>query len=412
MKQTIVTALLLAALGCGQSAPVEQTPPENAVKFQAITGRADAWYSDGYPTLMWFNDTRNNVRDRSVNDSLIWLINQVPAGEWIKLTVYSLDDYAIASALSNKANQGVGVQVLGGRNFNWDANPATRLLRDNPRVARYNCNHVAGAGSCLGDNIMHAKVALFSRLWDGANSWPAVTWVSTANYDDWSNTRFNSAVAVYGDTTLFWGTGGMVKWFDQMVEQANPSSMNPYAYWNGSGYDYFDSGLPRGYAMSGRATLFASPEQGNDLLARRLNEVANLSGQCAIRVLHANISDERSAVTNRLKDLKNFYSCDIAVIVNGIEANALQTLKSAGICVRHNPYVHDKTILVTARWADRGNSYFSRVFTGSHNLQHPANYKNDEVFLRLEPNGNNAVWNAFWAHFEDVWHDPRTGGCL
>jgi phosphatidylserine/phosphatidylglycerophosphate/cardiolipin synthase-like enzyme len=64
--------------------------------------------------------------------------------------------------------------------------------------------------------------------------------------------------------------------------------------------------------------------------------------------------------------------------------------------------VHSKVVVLAAEF---GEQFHHRVYTGSHNWTHSANYDNDEVFVRMaaETETSHPLYDAFHGHFNDAY---------
>jgi phosphatidylserine/phosphatidylglycerophosphate/cardiolipin synthase-like enzyme len=93
---------------------------------------------------------------------------------------------------------------------------------------------------------------------------------------------------------------------------------------------------------------------------------------------------------------------EVWVVGSSIQPTSLSKLKKAGIPVRKNE-VHDKTILVHAKFAGSADNRHL-VFTGSHNWTYSANYRNDELFVRLE---SEDLYKSYYAHFNDAYNTGK-----
>ena len=111
--------------------------------------------------------------------------------------------------------------------------------------------------------------------------------------------------------------------------------------------------------------------------------------------------DSRPKLIDLLVSLKKG-GCKVWVVGKSIQPKALARLKGAGISVRKND-VHDKNVIVHARFAgSKENRHL--VFTGSHNWTYSANYRNDELFVRVE---SQALYAAYYGHFNDAYNTGK-----
>lgn len=103
------------------------------------------------------------------------------------------------------------------------------------------------------------------------------------------------------------------------------------------------------------------------------------------------ILDARPEIVDQLVKLKQG-GCALQVVVGSIEAKSLAKFKQAGVVVRTNK-VHDKLVIVHARFAGSPAARYL-VFTGSHDWTYSANYRNDELFVRIESHPFHGLYNA------------------
>ncbi len=216
-----------------------------------------------------------------------------------------------------------------------------------------------------------------------------VVWFGSANmtYATGAQT-FNNTITIYGDVDLF---NQFNTYFGQLFNQ------NHY-----SGNNFYDADTGRGYFVTPTARVYASPDQDGDLVYNRLNDIG-ADATCRVRVAQAMIHDARPALVDLLVRLKKG-GCGVWVVGSSIDAGSLSKLKGAGIGVRQHD-VHDKYILVDAKFAGSADNR-SIIFTGSHNWTYSANYRNDELFVRVESEG---LYTPYYNHFNDAYN---TGAAL
>jgi len=112
----------------------------------------------------------------------------------------------------------------------------------------------------------------------------------------------------------------------------------------------------------------------------------------------AMIHDSRPELVDLLVSLKQG-GCGVWVVGSSIQPTSLSRLKSAGIGVRQHS-VHDKTIVAFAKFAGSADNRYL-IFTGSHNWTYSANYRNDELFVRLE---SSVFYTSYYNHFNDAYN--------
>jgi len=345
----------------------------------------------GYPVWVHFtNPPAHGGDDRTILNEAIRLINDTPSGGKIRAAIHSLTANGVYTALINAKNRGVTVQVVedGSDEFEEDTSP--RQLHSALGSNHVFCGDRKAGGNygCIttdSSGIMHTKLYTFSQTKDPNGVLRSnVVWFGSANmtYATGSQT-FNNTVTIYGDAEQF---NQFNTYFNQLFAQKHYSSNN-----------FYDASVPRGY-WTGTARVYASPDQDGDLVYNRLNDIV-ANADCRVRVAQASIHDSRPELVDLLVRLENG-GCKVWVVANKVESTSLGKFKSAGISVRKHD-VHDKFILVYSRFADSTDNR-SLVFTGSHNWTYSANYRNDEIFVRLE---SEALYSAYYDHFNDAYNN-------
>jgi phosphatidylserine/phosphatidylglycerophosphate/cardiolipin synthase-like enzyme len=345
----------------------------------------------GYPVWAHFtNPPAFAGDDRTILNEAIRLINDTPAGGRIRAAIHSLTANGVYTALINAKNRGVTVQVVEDGSDEFEADTSPRDLH-----AALGANHVFCGNRVQGGNygcittdpsgIMHTKFYTFSQTKDPNGVLRSnVVWFGSANmtYASGSQT-FNNTLTIYGDLDLF---NNFNTYFSQLFNQ--------YHY---AGNNFYDASVPRGYWTTATARVYASPDQDGDLVYNRLNDIV-ADSTCRVRVAQAMIHDSRGALVDLLVRLKQG-GCGVWVVGSSIEATSLNKLKSAGIGVRKHS-VHDKFILVYARFAGSVDNRYL-IFTGSHNWTYSANYRNDEIFVRVE---SPDFYTPYYNHFNDAYN--------
>ncbi|HET6740839.1 MAG TPA: phospholipase D-like domain-containing protein [Kribbella sp.] len=369
----------------------------------AYAGQAPVTVTIGSSQVdLTFNDpVDHNGQDITQLNKMIALFNGAPAGSEIRIALYSITANIVYDAIKAAVDRGVHVYVVhnGEDKNSTDDSPAAlaALLGANHHWCDHGSSTLAYGGGCLsnsGTGLMHAKYMLFSQTKDAtgaAKSW--VTWFGSPNMTYASGANlFNNSFTIYGDKTLYDNFYNQ-QWLPQWQEKT-------YA-----GNDFYDAATPRGYfgSAASHVQVYSSPEQNTDLVANRLGYI-DADADCRIRVMEASINDTRSAVVDKLISLHDA-GCKVWVDVGAIQSASLSKLKSAGIGVHQSP-VHDKTIIVSARYAGSA-AVRPLVFTGSHNLTASALRYNDELLVKVED--SQPMYDAFYTHFNDAYN---TGAAL
>lgn len=369
----------------------------------AYAGQAPVTVTIGSSQVdLTFNDpVDHNGQDITQLNKMIALFNGAPAGSEIRIALYSISANIVYDAIKAAVDRGVHVYVVhnGEDKNSTDDSPAAlaALLGPNHHWCDHGSSSLAYGGGCLSNSntgLMHAKYMLFSQTKDAtgaAKSW--VTWFGSPNMTYASGANlFNNSFTIYGDKTLYDNFYNQ-QWLPQWQEKT-------YA-----GNDFYDAAAPRGYfgSAASHVQVYSSPEQNTDLVANRLGYI-DADADCRIRVMEASINDTRSAVVDKLVALHSG-GCKVWVDVGAIQSASLSKLRSAGIPVHKSP-VHDKTIIVSARYAGSA-AVRPLVFTGSHNLTASALRYNDELLVKVED--SQPMYDAFYTHFNDAYN---TGSAL
>lgn len=411
---TVGAGALLAVGACGEGvttagekpgAVAPGGPPSRVVAVSTVgTVRLEAHFTDL---------SGGATQDMSILNHLIYLVDSAPAGAIIRAAIHNVSANVVQQAFQRAKDRGVTVYVVhsghqypGSPGDDADTSPEDlQRYLDGGAGTRFRwCTSggtLAGAGydGCISRDpsaLMHSKLVLISRTRDtGGTVRDNVVWLGSANmtYATGANS-YNNTVTVYGDRSFY----------DGFVGEYWTRLWNRTAF---TGNDYYDSSSGRGYFGGSVANLqvYASPEQGTDLVYNRLTYV-DPDTACAIRVAEAMFTSGRTSVAELLVAKKR-QGCWVSVAVGSIDAEPLAVLRNAGIAVK-KINTHDKFILVKGRYA--GSADVRRlVFTGSHNLSHSANYINDELFVKLEDDTIYASFRYSWERMtedEDVYVSP------
>jgi len=323
------------------------------------------------------------------------LVTNAPAGSAIRCAIHKITRVAPADALVDARDRGVDVRVVVDGNVAESTREAVLRLRELGGAVRFCTGNPAGG--CVTTHVgnMHAKFLIVGETTDpnGAER-RNVSWFGSPNMTAHTGMQtFNNTVTVYEDAVLH---AGFARYFDELWNQNHyPSN------------DFYEPAARRGYYRGATGTIFASPAQNIDLVRARLNDVRP-GPSCRIRVAQARFTDGRRALADLLARHKR-KGCRVWVTVGRTSAGGGQigtavhrTLTDAGIPIRAQR-IHDKLVVVAAEYRQ---GFQHRVYTGSHNWTHAANYDNDEIFVRMatESADSHPLYDAFRAHFIDA-HD-------
>ncbi len=351
-------------------------------------GQPDTQAIAGYPAWVHFANPLAGGSDPTILDEVVRLIDNTPDDGTIRAAIHSLTVNTIATALIDARARGVKVLVAEDGSDAFDGDPSPLALQGALGADHVFCgDKVEGKnyGCITGDpsGRMHTKLYTFSQTRDPDGVLrDDVVWFGSANMTQATGTKtFNNALTIYGDVALY---DGFNTYFGQLFAQEH------YA-----GNDFFDADLGRGYLATDTAHVYASPDQDGDLVQNRLDEI-DAGDDCELRVAQSKILDARPEIVDRLIKLEQG-GCAVKVVAGSIEAKSLAKFKQAGVVVRTNK-VHDKLVIVQARLAGSPAVRYL-VFTGSHDWTYSANYRNDELFVRVE---SQSFHGAYVAHFNDA----------
>lgn len=332
--------------------------------------------------------------DATILNEFERLVREAPATSAIRCAVHSISHLEPAVALVDARDRGVDVRVVADGDVAVSTAEGARRLRDLGRAVRF-CTGNRGGG-CVTTNVgnMHAKFLTLGETTDPDGAARRdISWFGSANLTNPSGTKsFNNAITVYEDRAL---RAGFDAYFDELWNQNHyPSN------------DFYSAAAGRGYYRGATATIFASPEANTDLVYSRLNDLTP-GPSCSIRVAQSQFTDGRTRLADLLVAHKR-NGCHVWVAVGlradgrpAIGATVRARLARAGIPIRtHN--VHSKVVVLAAAF---GADFQYRVYTGSHNWTHSANYDNDEVFVRMaaETETSHPLYDAFHWHFNDAY---------
>ena len=348
----------------------------------------------GYPAWFFFTRPDRPCRgdagsgtDMNAIDELTRLIGTVPAGGRIDGHIYSISVDAVGKALLDAQTRGVDVRMSMDGDVAVSTDTAKTSYLDKLTKKVY-CTH-SNNRSCIStadDAISHTKLFVFSTATapDGAVA-SNVVWFGSANQTYASGARlYNNTVTVYGEASLY---TQLRAYLDELYAQ------HRYA-------DYYDPDTGRGHLLAAAADVYASPEATTDLVVNRLDDVTP-DTSCRVRVMQASVRDSRLDVVSQLTRMKRA-GCQVWVVADTVEPDALAALHAAGISVRHMP-IHDKSFIVYGKF---GAAYQYRVYSGSHNLSGSAAHSYDEIFVKLAPEAGatHPIYDAYFTHFNDAYN--------
>ncbi len=349
--------------------------------------------------------------DPAILARLTQMIDDTPVGGEIRATIFRLTMEPVRDALVAASNRGTAVHVVhNGRDV---TNEVAASLARRPPIGLGDGHRWSGrpydpTGRCVDygavatgrNSDLHTKLFLFSETRDPCGvSRTDVSWWGSANLSTHSGMqKSNNAVAVYGDRVLY--DRFRTELWDLMWQGAHFD-----------GNDFYNGTAGRGTFMgsaAGRSKVFCSPEQDTDLWVGRLASVV-ADANTRVDIAHVRFTDSRVQVAQQLIRIQDG-GATVRVVV-GAEPDFLgpqvrSMLLDAGIALRTSN-IHDKLALVQSRY---GSSSRVRkiVFSGSHNLNHDANYVNDEILVKTF---NDDLYDDMRTrHFEHVWSAAQPVG--
>jgi hypothetical protein len=328
-------------------------------------------------------------KDRNAMAELIRLIRSVPSGGRIDGHIFNIALDKVGKELYNAQGRGVEVYISTDGQVARSQDVAKTVYLDQLEHIVY-CSGSNRACIATADRgISHTKLFAFSRATqpDGTVS-NDVVWFGSANQTFTSGTNmFNDTVTVYGAPGLY---GDLRHYLEDLYDQKRTD-------------DYYRWESGRGYVRRNPANVYISPESETDLVNHRLDDLTPSAG-CQVRVMQSMIKDNRLNVVNRLVKMKQG-GCDVRVVSNHPETEALKRMKAAGIPVRH-ARVHNKVFIIHGNF---GGTQKYRVYTGSHNIGIGSRYF-DEIFVKLAPEtgSDHPVYDAYMAHFADAYDDAES----
>lgn len=363
-------------------APAAATPIPGCIA-RATLGGARAWFFFVRPDAPCRGAGAG--KDRNAIAELIRLIRSVPEGGRIDGHIFNLSIDQVAKELYAAQKRGVAVYISTDGQLASSQDVAKTVYLDQLKHIVY-CDGDNRACIATGERaISHTKLFAFSRATqpDGTVS-DHVVWFGSANQTFTSGTNmFNDTVTIYGAEGLY---RDLRHYLVDLYEQKRTD-------------DYFRWKSGRGYVRRKAANVYISPEAETDLITHRLDDLTP-SADCDVRVMQSVIKDNRLGVVARLVAMKEG-GCDVRVVSNHPEPEALRRLEAAGILVRQ-ARVHNKVFIIRGTF---GGAQKFRVYTGSHNVGVGATRYFDEIFVKLAPErgDDHPVYDAYMQHFADAY---------
>ncbi|MET7969481.1 phospholipase D-like domain-containing protein [Micromonospora sp. NPDC005305] len=394
-RRTLVCSLLTGALAVSPGGvPAATAAPADVSAASATLA--------GYPVWAHFSNPTAG-RDYTIITELQRLIDATPAGATIRAAIHSLTVDSVADALVRAQTRGVTVLVvLDGKNAT-STDPAITTIKQ--LASHQFCLNSSGGHGCISTSAagdMHTKLVTFSSTTDpNGVARGNVVWFGSSNLTYATGPdAFNNAITVYGDAALAAGLN------------ANFTDL-----WNRrhySGDDYYDSASGRGYYQATAADAYASPEGAGqtDTIATRLNDLTP-DADCRLRVGMAAVTTGRPQIVSLVSRFRAA-GCKVWMVIGtnadggiAMSQSVYNQLLDAGVSIRRKDKVHHKFFAAYGRY---GSAYQYRVYTGSQNWTQDALNENDEIFVKMAPEGGSThpLYDAYYTHFNDAYNTGVT----
>jgi hypothetical protein len=372
------------------------------------TTRADLTFTDGRGTLA--------SSDSDIESHLAGLIRRERAA--IITNIYEIQKSGvIETELRWAKNRGVAVYITS----NTPRSDSTHIM-DPPFwwVDLTKFRHCVGGciqGNAGAGGLAHSKFMLFydtrRRDSEASTAHHSAVWISSSNLNSASGTwATNNAITYYDEPTLWWQMWSV--WMDMFH---GPHS-DPDYYRPELGVNQGHSGLI--HSPPARTWVEVSPDANatTDMAGEALaaakgpNVTPETTDTCQIKVLQQHIKDARLATgqpgrtpVQQLARLKQ-EGCSVTVAVSqgpynnsDIEWNSQAVLCQAGIPVYYRPHLHDKLIVMKAKFGADINKW--RILTGSHNWGRAALLHSDDLLVTVYDPGS-SFYNPFNEHANAV----------
>lgn len=337
-------------------------------------------------------------RDFAVQDSLIELIEDTPAGETIYGSTFSFSQTPVAEALRDAQARGAHVRLAIDGGTDEADNEAQNILKDADLDELVYCSGPNDSTSCIGTvgGINHNKTFAFSKSGDKVGA----LWVSSQNLTGYQGQLYNNAVVHYGRPGLY---EAFEKHMGHMLAQDKDND-----YYNSDAGSYEEPDGEVAIHMSPRADSSGGiePEAETDTIAELLSTVTYEEG-CRIDVTQAYFTGTRTAIHDHLIRLGEA-GCDVRIVYGHALSSATYDylhgktgIKMRGFFDATDPEnhvtIHSKIFTIHAQV---DGEHQDVVLSGSHNVNRPALRMNDEILLVTR---QKAIADDFDANFEHLW---------
>ncbi|QEK52289.1 T9SS type A sorting domain-containing protein [Pedobacter aquae] len=329
-------------------------------------------------------------------DRLIALIDNTPAGENIRISIYLINYQPVMDALKNAETRGVNIKMLVdmSRSDSQETNAASLpWLQANLAGSEI----VSTVNDVSSLSINHHKYVLFSKVNTTAGLVSNITLQTSHNFTLSDAKKVQDAIT-FNDAGIY---NAFLNNWQMMRSYAAAGMKNNFNY---TVYEDVTNGL--------RAEFFPKITNGSfigqDNVIENLNAITDVAN-AKIRIAMSDWSDLRVAIADKLIALKNqgatieVYAKDAAGTLVQTKLRQLQQLGAtvrifnleSGSDAKFN--IHAKIMLIEGTWKGQANSKV--IITGSHNYTDPALKANNEVLVYLL---NSPLFNQYHNYFEGL----------
>lgn len=334
-------------------------PPAPPPQKQAFFNAADV---DGTPDL-------------SLEDLVIDMVNQTPAGAKIRASYYTFTRTRMPQAFIDAKARGVDVKFVldNANNRNeCDYSDAVSTLIDGLDPSNVTvCRDCQGEGGCIGIKINHNKFILFSELDDGSQN---VVLQSSANLTNPQIVLYNNTVVIRDDQKLY--DAYLNYWADLKAQRQDPNYYHKVVGSTGTKAYFF-------------------PRNTGDTVVNLINNLDCSEPDGQIRVAMAFFAKSRRAVAEALVGQKRA-GCRVQVLLGDeeLDSTTVQILEDDGVdtlvyTLTNGVTIHSKYMLLDGHYIDKRQKL---VFTGSHNYTISGLERNDETLLKIN---DSDIYEAF-----------------
>ncbi|HYO52183.1 phospholipase D-like domain-containing protein [Archangium sp.] len=394
---TASTALLvgcvLGVAACGGEPAAESGERELGVSRQEITSVVKI--PNGTQTI-WAHFTAadpNTAPDYTIRTEIVRLINSQVANGTIQIAIHKLGADISNALIVAARDRNVVVRAAVTGQIAGDTH-VSQLKAQLDACSARGCGLVICSGgtynktcnwSGTNDSSMHEKFITFTGTTQpGSTLVEQATWIGSANFEGESlYQRGNNSLTFYNATSM---NSGMNTHFSHLYAQTRTTD--------------YRSGTRGYFNATGVGTeVFMSNDADGDAPTEVLRRYTGATG-CRVRVMMSQI--HRTAPLVELLRLKN-QGCYVYIGVGGDDAPAVSAEAREYLRVNFPGAqwlrgCHDKSVAIYAKNSSGVFGYYT--IAGSHNWTTSALRENDEL---LTVTNNQAVHDAYYLHFNDLW---------